>query len=334
MPDSPLVSILVPLYNAELYVEETICYALGQAYQNIELIIVDDGSTDSSYTKAAQFLDDPRVTLLRNPGKGACAARNEAYRHSKGKYIMFLDADDYCSNGKIDAQVLALENAPKGSVVFCPLARLSDGKLLPIKPRGIDHDYDKPVDMLIDMWTEGGGHNCPHCYLVPREVVDKAGGWDESVLKNQDGEFFSRVIAASSRMIFVPDEYAVWRLTNTGVSSKNSLDTMQSQLYTYKKIASVILSRDSSLRARKACAWQLGWFVYLTYPEGKIFMPEIHQILNTWEMPLEIPYKGKLFMILKCIVGWQLAAVIVKERSVIQFCSILSSLGNVMRRTS
>lgn len=326
MPDSPLVSILIPLYNAELYIEETIRYALGQDYQNIELIIVDDGSTDSSYTKAAQFLNDPRVKLLRNPGKGACAARNEAYRHSKGNYVMFLDADDYCTHGKIAAQVRVLENAPEDAVAFCTLRQLLKENVLSSQiSRYIDHDYEHPAEMLIDMWGKRE-FNCPHCYLVPREVADKAGGWDETVLKNQDGEYFSRVITSSSRLIFVPNEYAIWRRTYSGVSSMNTLKTQQSEIYALSKISSIILSYDASRKTRKICATALGSFMYHTYPECKMLFPEIDRLLKSWQHPLVYPSRGRLFSLLRHVIGWKFAFIIVNNTYTLKFCSFLSSL--------
>lgn len=116
----PLVSILMPLYNAEQWVEETIRSCQEQTYTNWELIIVDDGSADSSYSIVERIAtSEPRITLLRQPNSGACSARNRAFRHCKGDYIMYLDADDLISPDKIELQMRAISCADSKAVAIC-----------------------------------------------------------------------------------------------------------------------------------------------------------------------------------------------------------------------
>ena len=116
----PLVSILMPLYNAEKWVEETIRSCQSQTYTNWELIIVDDGSTDASASIVEKIASsEPRITLLRQPNSGACVARNLAFCHCKGDYVMYLDADDLISPDKIELQVEALSHADPKAVAIC-----------------------------------------------------------------------------------------------------------------------------------------------------------------------------------------------------------------------
>ena len=93
----PLVSILIPLFNAENYIEDTIAKALKQTYPNIELIIVDDHSTDNSF-QLAQKYNSKNVRIYKNPKKGGNSARNYAFEKCNGEYIKFMDADDYCTD--------------------------------------------------------------------------------------------------------------------------------------------------------------------------------------------------------------------------------------------
>lgn len=319
----PKVSILIPVYNAAEYIRETLDYVIHQMYSNVEIILVDDGSLDDSYDVAATYLADRRVSLYRNEGKGACAARNYAFSKSKGEYVMFMDADDYCSPDKIEKQVQALEQAARGTVAFCSLANLREGQLQLPTPRKIDRNYDEPVDMLLDMWSHKGGFNCPHCYLVPREIVVQVGGWDESVKKNQDGEFFSRVIMAASKMLYVPDIYAVWRHTGTGISSTANENSADSQLYTYRKIAQMLLAHEDSARVRKAISWQVGWHIYLNYPQHPVAVQSAMQFLRELELPLYIDNRGKLFSVLRSFIGWKAATRVVKSPRVIRMCSMI-----------
>ncbi|GHS97400.1 hypothetical protein FACS189421_04130 [Bacteroidia bacterium] len=317
----PLVSILIPLYNAQNYIEATIQNCLGQTYKNIEIIIVDDGSTDDSYQIAEKYLSDG-VFLYRNPKKGACAARNYAFEKSHGDYVQFLDADDFCSLDKIEKQVEQLVSEKDNTLSFCNLRLMRDGKIGKYQKRVIDQDYLQPIELLIDMWTSDN-HNTPHCYLVHRDLFLSTAGWDESIQKNQDGEFFSRVIAHAGKVLFTPDIYAVWRLTHSGISSTNTIETQKSQLRVIDKIAQIILHYENTERTRYACARQLGWFAYLLYPDNKSLFPQINTMLDKWKTKLVIPANGRLFKFLKIFVGWKLAAIIVKNPRVIQFFSLI-----------
>src|SRR5579875_322194 len=100
----PLISIIIPLYNAEKYIIETIDSALQQSYKNIEIIIIDDGSTDSSFNVAETYKSD-NIIVVKQENKGASAARNHGLKLAKGEYIQFLDADDILDVNKIEYQI-------------------------------------------------------------------------------------------------------------------------------------------------------------------------------------------------------------------------------------
>lgn len=100
----PLVSILIPCYNAEKWLAETLESALAQTWDNIEIIVVDDGSTDKSLAVAKQFEPDG-VKVISQANKGASAARNRAFQESQGDFIQYLDADDLLVPDKIELQV-------------------------------------------------------------------------------------------------------------------------------------------------------------------------------------------------------------------------------------
>ena len=106
----PKVSILIPLYNSEKYIAQTIQSALNQTWENKEIIIVDDGSSDNSFEIARKFESDiVKVFLQKN--SGSCITRNEAFSFSSGEYIQYLDADDLLSPNKIEFQMKLIERA-------------------------------------------------------------------------------------------------------------------------------------------------------------------------------------------------------------------------------
>ncbi len=120
----PLVSIIIPFYNAERYLSATLQSAIDQTWNNKEIIVVDDGSTDRSIELITNFKSD-KVKLYQQQNKGAAAARNLGLSHAKGEYVQFLDADDLLSKDKIEKQVLALQNHPD-QVAVCSTVHFKD----------------------------------------------------------------------------------------------------------------------------------------------------------------------------------------------------------------
>src|SRR5690242_20716958 len=89
----PLISIIIPVYNAEVYIKSTIKSVLCQTYTNFEIVVVDDGGTDESI-RLIEALNDPRIRIIRQPNQGVSVARNNGVAAAKGDYIAFLDSDD------------------------------------------------------------------------------------------------------------------------------------------------------------------------------------------------------------------------------------------------
>lgn len=115
----PLVSILVAAYNGEQYVAQAIESALNQTYSNIEVIVVNDGSTDRTPEIVKSYLDDKRVIYFSQPNKGISGARNKAFELSHGGYITFLDSDDFYAPTKVEEEVNFLESHPECGAAYC-----------------------------------------------------------------------------------------------------------------------------------------------------------------------------------------------------------------------
>src|SRR5688500_10051894 len=105
----PLVSVIIPVYNAENFISATLNSVLHQSWSNLEIILVNDGSTDQTEKSIAAFLNDPRVKYIKQDNAGCSAAKNTGLAEAKGDFIQYLDADDLLSNDKIEEQVKAIE---------------------------------------------------------------------------------------------------------------------------------------------------------------------------------------------------------------------------------
>ena len=310
--NKPQVSILIPLYNAKQFIADTIQSCLGQSYKDIEIIIVDDHSTDNSLELAQEYESD-NVHIYQNPKKGGNSARNFAFLMSKGEYVKFLDADDYCSPSMIEKQLeRLLTDGTKDSVVFSPVRMYyADEDRWLIPPHSIEHDYTPAIELLIDIWR-GKGWRCPHCHLMHRSLVEKAGLWDETILKNQDGEFFARIYAVADKALAVPEEYAVWTQQADGVHAKKSLQAVESATTTLGMIAQLLLNYRDDAEVRSICNRYFGGFLYQNYADTPAMLPHFQSIVKGLNLQPQLPQR-RILKVLKVFIGWKLALKTIKK---------------------
>jgi glycosyltransferase involved in cell wall biosynthesis len=308
----PLVSILIPCYNAAPWLAETLESALKQTWENIEIILVDDGSTDNSLEVAKKF-ESCRVKIISQANQGASAARNRAFREAKGDFIQYLDADDLLAHDKIELQ-LKLLNIDRNSdyVVSGEWARFykTPSEALFI-PQSLWVDM-LPVQWLICAWEE---HLMMHpaAWLVPRHIAKKAGVWNESLSLNDDGEYFCRIILASLGVKFCWGAKSYYRSGNsTSLSGSKSLSALDSAFRSLELETSHLLAKENSLRTRRICATLFQRFIYEIYPD----MPDIQK--KSEEKVKEFggsdlkPSGGSIFQLLSSFFGWKQAKYIQK----------------------
>jgi glycosyltransferase involved in cell wall biosynthesis len=200
-----LVSVIIPCYNAERWIDEAIQSALNQTYAPVEVIVVDDGSSDSSWKKIQEF--GSRVIAETGPNRGGSAARNRGFVLSRGDYIQFLDADDYLLPKKIPRQVAFLE-ASGADVVYGDWRHehfLPDGssQLEEIAVSGAQEDV---LGALLSGWWVA-----PAALLFRRHVLEKTGGWDESLAAAQDRDLFISIAMTDAKIAYQPGCYSIYR---------------------------------------------------------------------------------------------------------------------------
>jgi glycosyltransferase involved in cell wall biosynthesis len=308
---NPLVSICIPMYNVSEYIEETLQQILKQSYKNIEIVVIDDHSTDNSYSLAKCYESD-KLRVYKNIKKGGNAARNHAFEKAKGEYIKFMDADDYCSDTMVEEQVKrAVYDGTSDTLIHSPLRMLDpDGSFFD-PPRSIDKDYSPGIELLVAIWKREG-FNIPHSHLMHRNLVVKSGGWDERILKNQDGEFFARVASVADQSLSVNKVFAIWRQTKKGVSTQASLTAHSSVIDTYEVITEKLIQYKNSYEMRTICGKYIGGFVYENYPQIKSLMPKIDRLLKKIDSSILLPNR-KVLKVLGCVFGWKRALIIIKK---------------------
>ena len=257
----PLVSIVLPCYNAQEWLGEAIRSALDQSYRRKEVIVIDDGSTDASLEVIRSFGE--RIRWATQQNRGGCAARNRGMALAAGDYIQFLDADDVLSADKIEKQVRALLRLPPRSVAMCAWNHFTaaDGHA-PAARCSFWKDYERGVDLLVDMWLDGGFF-VPHCWLVPRRLALEAGRWNESLVADQDGEFFGRVLVSAGAVAFVEGACAHYRTPGKcNVSASMSAGAVESRFCAWESVQHSLLSSRDDRTARRAVLRRLRAIIY------------------------------------------------------------------------
>lgn len=258
----PFVSVIIPMYNASRYIEETIQSVLDQTWSNIEIIVVDDGSTDDSYDIVANIRSN-KIRLFHQDNQGAPKARNFGFLQSKGEYIQYLDADDLLSPSKIEQQLQALISS-KNEIAFSTFYQYINGEIKPewYNLQFTNRSYDSALDLQVDLWRYFIPSYVPGCYLISRNLIEKTGEWNQSLLKNQDGEYLARVFSHAAEIVFVPNEYVLWRLVENSISHTHSVKKAQSVIDSYKSIAKILLQNSLNLYTNNAIAIAFGYLLY------------------------------------------------------------------------
>lgn len=207
---SSLVSVIIPCYNQARFVGNAVDSALAQDYRAVQVILVNDGSTDDFETRTAPYRTEPCVLIVSQENRGLPAARNAGIQAARGEYFKFLDADDWLTPDAISQQVSAFNVEPALGLVYSDLVRVDaagkplDAYSVATARRILDGDI-LPSLLL-------GGYFTPHTVLVPRRVLEQVGVFDETLGGAADFELWMRIACEGYSAHFVPAKLAYYRL--------------------------------------------------------------------------------------------------------------------------
>lgn len=300
---SKKVSILIPLYNAEAFIAETINSIINQTYSNIEIIIVDDGSTDNSL-EVAKKIAAKNVKIFQQKNKGACAARNKAFELSSGDYIIFFDADDLMSKKKIANQMQLVEKFGDDytySSQWIPF--VNNPGDIEKQANLIDQSFDDVCGWFKTSWVNNLSAQTG-IWLTPRKIIKSAGGWDETLKVNQDGDFFFRVLMKSKGVKFAKNSLVYYRRElSDSISNTNIPERAESILKSYKKYEDV-LKLDDSYEMKKALAYNYIRFVYTFYPSHPYLIAKAREYIDNLGVNETWNVGGEKFKKLSNLVGF------------------------------
>jgi|HubBroStandDraft_5_1064220.scaffolds.fasta_scaffold59799_2 glycosyltransferase involved in cell wall biosynthesis len=303
----PLVSILIPAYNSEEWIVDTLRSALAQTWPNKEIIVVDDGSKDRTLDVARRFTSQG-VQVITQKNQGAAAARNTAFEHSKGDYIQWLDADDLLSPDKIATQVAkAEESGSKRTLISCGwvqfLYRYYRAKS---EPTALWSDL-LPAEWLMCKMGQNL-HMQTATWLVSRELTVAAGPWNTTLLSDDDGEYFCRVLLASDGVRFTPGERVYYRASGAASLSYigSSNRKRDAQWHSMKLHIGYLRSLEDTPRTRAACVSYIqNWLVFF-YPERLDLVEEMQNTAHELGGEIQTPHLSWKYSWIESLFGKRL----------------------------
>jgi glycosyltransferase involved in cell wall biosynthesis len=303
---TPLVSIIIPCYNAGAWVAQTLESALAQTWPHKEIIFVNDGSRDGSLA-VAQCFESRGVQVVDQPNQGASAARNHGLRLARGEFIQFLDADDLLAPDKIERQMAVLRDAGPEVLVSAAWGRFTtDLAQAEFVPQAVSAARSG-VEFL-QLHYETGSMMQPGAWLASRQLLDRAGPWDETLSLNDDGEYFARVMLAAGRLVHVPSARCFYRSgLSTSLSRRSDPRSLLSLFRSVELTTGHLLKADNSPRTQAACAdaWTRAAFeLYPTLPAQAREAEQNARALGGPRRPM--PGSGR-FQLAARFLGWRLA---------------------------
>ncbi len=219
MTPNPLVSVVIPCYNAARFVAEALESVFCQTLQDFEVIMIDDGSTDDTATVIRSF--GSRVRAEFGPNRGASAARNRGTELARGEFIQYLDADDLLRTDALEKRVNALitSDADVAYSDWQRLEELEDGSFQPgsVFTRRIeDINHDPQIALFTKFWAP------PAALLYRRRIVDAIGTWNESLPIIQDARFFLDAALVGGEFVYVAGVGADYRVHKSASLSRRN----------------------------------------------------------------------------------------------------------------
>lgn len=305
-----LISVVIPCYNVERFLAETVESVLRQTLTDYEIILIDDGSTDSTAEVIKSF--GSRVTAEFGPNRGASVARNQGTQLAQGNFIQYLDADDLLRPDALERRVNALE-ASSADVAYSDWQRLEEnekGEFLAgaVIARKIEDVHPDPeIALFTDFWAP------PAALLYRRQIVNAIGSWNESLPIIQDARFLLDAALRGAKFVYVPGVGADYRVHKSNSLSKRNPLRFVEDVYRNACQVEAFWKANGGL-TKKRCYALAKVYSYtarcLFITEQDLFKENLHRLYQV--EPGFRPSKPKIAGIASTLLGNQGAAILLK----------------------
>ncbi|MDZ8080630.1 MAG: glycosyltransferase [Nostoc sp. DcaGUA01] len=210
---SPQISVIIPAYNGERTILETIASVRQQTFSDFELIIINDGSTDGTL-ELVNTVEDPRIKIFSYKNAGLPVARNRGISHATGEFITFIDADDLWTPDKLELQLAALQQHPEAGVAYSWTYYMDDKGEAFHSSNTLSFEGNVFANLLLGNFLESGSNP-----LIRRQAIDSTGEFDSTLKYCEDWEYWLR-LAVRWPFVVVPKQQIFYRQTSGAMSSK------------------------------------------------------------------------------------------------------------------
>ncbi len=226
-------SIIIPAYNSAKTIERTLASVFVQDYPNLEIIVVNDGSTDNTEQVLKKYAD--KINYYYQTNAGVSIARNLGFEKSTGDYIQYLDADDLLAEGKISKQIQAIEES-EADVAYGDWMRFTENDFVYKELEMVEREMAlRPeIELITDFWTPLAA------LLYTRTIANKIGGWNTALPVIQDARYALDAAIHQAKFIYTPGVMGYYRVHETGsLSTRNRFNFMNDCLENAKQIDAI-----------------------------------------------------------------------------------------------
>ncbi|MCE5273070.1 glycosyltransferase [bacterium] len=294
MSKLPLVSAIIPVYNQAAFVEKAVQSILGQSYGNIELILIDDASTDGSNKVLQNFAGLNRVRVFRNSVNLECARTfNRGIELSDGDYFGILAADDTWEPGFVTAAVEALESHPEAAFCYCRLNLMQrDGRKTPRRRDRIPHPSDF-YGFEFENIVRNLNPIPHHATLVRKKCVLELGGYDPELTTTHDWDLWLR-LSRRWPVVFIDAHLANYRVHEANVSRQRSrsgdkerlIVALLDRLFQEKDLPAGLRGEKEAIYAR----------AYLDIAEGYRVIADYPRMRRAWLKAIRLSHDPRLLL--------------------------------------
>ena len=301
------MSIIIPVYNAEKYLSETIESVINQSYTNWELIAVNDGSKDNSLNILNNYAEnEDRIKVYTIQNSGASYTRSFGFNKSKGEYIKFLDSDDIISSNHLELQYNTIKNNPN-FLSTCEWSRFYNGNL-----NNVVFKYDltwknfNSLDFIKASLSLGSDMMSSWIWLIPRSIYLKSGGWNPKLSLNDDFDFSIRLLLAAEGVRFAKGAKFYYRSgLSTSLSQTFSQKAVESAFLTTELGCDNILKTENTKETRLLCANRYQTWVYRIYPNFPNIVKKFeNKVTELGGSSISIE-GGRFLLLLTKLFGWK-----------------------------
>ena len=229
MLTKPKISVIIPVYNVEKWLNKCVDSILSQSYENFEVILVNDGSTDKSKDICDQYLkEDNRVKVFDILNSGQSVARNIGLKEAKGDYILFIDSDDYISDKAIIEKFINILDSNNYDFIYTSYCRFEDGneeKITEILPINLTNDEIKNKegkDILVDLLNKNSFHHAPYLKVCRKEFILNNKLFFREGYYHEDAEWTFKVFYYAKKIFIYDKPWYMRRMReNSTITSRN-----------------------------------------------------------------------------------------------------------------